>query len=276
MKTSFFGNILISTFLWVIFVLLVDGLERVLLVSIFFLIPILLSLTPTIKRDENSSSYHAFLLKSHLYLAVTIGTALLFSKGSIISGLLSILWAVFTLALFVYGVRRFLERGWYIIEENAIDTSFLYAHLGGITLSLYCFTSDKMISHHLFMAAIHFHFTAIVSTVFIGFVGRLLPLDQKIGHVYRWVVRGTMLSPLIIGIGILTGPWIQNVGLWIYTICISIYSYFVFLHVEKKNTITSICIQLSTIVMSITTVLSTIQGIFQLQGHTWINSEQWI
>jgi hypothetical protein len=276
MKTSFSRNLLISTFLWIICILLVDGLEKVLLISIFLFIPILLSLIPTIKRDESSSSYHALLLNSHLYVAVTIGIALLFSTGNILSGILSIPWAVFTLGFFVYGIRRFMERGGYIIEENAIDTSFLYVLLGGITLSIYCFTSDKIINHHLLVTTIHFHFTAVLSTLFVGLVGRVIPFDQKIGHSYRWTVRGIIISPLIIGIGILTEPWVQNAGLWIYTICIMMYSYFVFLHIEKKNTITSLCIQLSAVVMVITTVLSVIQGIFQLQRLAWIHVEQWI
>ncbi|MXQ55679.1 YndJ family transporter [Shimazuella alba] len=228
MKTSFSRNLWISTFLWIICILLVDGLEKILLISIFLFIPILLSLIPTIKRDERSSRYHALLLNSHLYVTVTIGITLLFSAGSILSGILSIPWAVYTLGLFVYGIRRFIERGWYIIEENAIDTSFLYILLGGVSLSVYCFTSDKIISHHLLMTTIHFYFTAVLSTLFVGLAGRAIPIDRKIGHSYRWTVRGIIISPLIIGIGILTDPWVQKAGLWIYTICIIMYSYFVF------------------------------------------------
>lgn len=276
MKTSFSRNLLFSTFLWIICVLLVSGIEKILLVSIFLMIPILTSLIPTLKRDGNTSSYHALLMKYHLYLAITTAIALAFPTGSMIAGIFSIPWAVYSLALYGYGARRFMERGWYIMEENAVDTSFWYAFLGGVTLSLYCFTTNPDFSNHLLMTAILFYFTAIFSTLFIGLVGRILPLDRKIGHLYRWAARGMMVSPLIIGIGILTNPWIQNAGLWIYTICVFIYSYFVILQIKMKNTFISLCIKLSAIVLTITTILVVIRGIFQLQGHTWLNEDQWL
>jgi hypothetical protein len=276
MKSSFSRKLLISTFLWIICIFFVDELEKILLFSVFLLIPIILSLVPTLKRDESNSSYHALLLKSHPYVAITMGTALLLPNENIVSGIFSIPWAVYSLTLFVYGIRRFIERGWYIMEENAIDTSFLYALLGGIILCMYCFTSDKIMTSHLLMTSIHFHFTAILSTFFIGLVGRVLPFDRKIRHAYRWAVRGFMISPLLIGIGIFTNPWLQNIGTWVYTVCIIIYSYFVFFHMETKNAITKLCIQLSAIVLVLTTVLSVIQGIFELQEHIWISEKSWI
>jgi hypothetical protein len=69
--------------------------------------------------------------------------------------------------------------------------------------------------------------------------------------------------------------WTQNIGLWIYTLCMIGYSYFVF-YIEKKNFITSLCIQVSAILLVITSIMSIINGIFQLQGHTWLSTSQWL
>jgi hypothetical protein len=275
MKNTFSKNLVISTVLWIVFILLVDRLEKVLLIPIFLMIPVLISLVPTIKRNGNHSNYHGFLLAYHPYIAVTLGIALLLS-ANILSGILSILWAIYTLALFLYGIRRFMERGGYMFEENAVDTSFLYALLGGITLSIYCFTVDKVTDHILLTTTLHLFFTAIFSNLFIGLAGRILPIDRRIGTIYRWSVQGIIISPLVVGIGMLTAnPWIENIGLWIYTLCMISYCFFAFFHIEKKNFLTSLCIQLSAIILVATSIVSIINGIYQLQGYTWINAGQW-
>ncbi|WP_028776003.1 YndJ family transporter [Shimazuella kribbensis] len=276
MKNTFSKNLVISTFLWIVCIFFVNGFEKVLLIPVFLLIPVLISLIPTIKRNGNHSNYHRLLLTYHPYIAVTIGIALSFSTN-MASGMLSILWTIYTLALFLYGVRRFMERGGYVLEENAVDTSFLHALFGGITLSVYCFTEDKVTDHILLTTTLYLFFTAILSNLFIGLLGRVLPLDRRIGTGYRWTVKGIMISTLVVGIGMLTtNSWAQNIGLWIYTLCMITYCLFVFFHMEKKNFITNLCIRLSALTLVATSILAIINGVFQLQGYTWINPEQWL
>lgn len=276
MKNHLLKNLLISVFLLILFITMSSNIEKVLLFSIFLLIPIALSIVPTIKRNGDSSKYHALLLKYHLYFAVTVGISLLFPTGSILSKIFSLPWAIYAFVLFGYGIRRFMERGVYLIEENAVDISFLYAFIGGITLSAYCFSADPVISNQYLMVTIHFHFTATLSTFFIGWTGRTIPLNKKLSFSFRWTVIGMILSPLLVGIGLLTtNLWTQNIGLWIYALCMIGYCLFVLLRMEKKNFITRFCIQLSAILLVASSVISVIYGIFQLQGHIWITAEHW-
>ncbi|MXQ55267.1 YndJ family transporter [Shimazuella alba] len=276
MKNYLLRSSLISVLLCGLFILMVSGYKMLLLISIFLLIPTALTFVPTVKRMSGErSKYHAFLSKYHLYFAVIIGIALLFPIGSVLSKILSIVWLIYSFVLFGYGVRRFMERGFYVMEENAVDISFLYAFIGGITLSMYCFSTNPSIAYHYLTTTFHFQFTAILSTLFIGWIGRILPTDRKLSTLYRFTVYGILFSPLLIGVGMLTNVWTQNIGLWIYTLCILSYCYFVFLHIEKTNFITDLCMKLSAILLVATSILSIINGIYQLQGWTWFPTNHW-
>lgn len=277
MKNYLLKSSLISVLLCVLFITLASGYEGILLISIFLLIPTSLTLVPTIKRMSGEGSrYHALLSKYHLYFAIIIGIALIFPNGSAISKILSIVWLIYSFTLFGYGFRRFMERGFYVKEENTVDASFLYAFFGGIALNIYCFSNNLSIADHYLSITFHFQFTAILSTLFVGWIGRILPIDQKLSILYRCSVIGMLISPLLMGVGMLTNPWTENIGLWIYTLCIVAYGYFVFLHIEKQKFITDLCIQLSAIILIAASILSVINGIFQLQGITWIESNKWL
>ncbi|MXQ55240.1 YndJ family transporter [Shimazuella alba] len=274
MKKPIFKNLLISVSLLILFIIFVADLEKILVFSIILLVPFALYLIPTLKRNGNNSRYHTFILKFHLYFAISVAISLLLPTGSVLSGIFSIPWMIYTFALFGYGIRRFMERGVYLIEENAVDTSFFYAFIGGITLCIYCFSIDQIIYYHL---TFYFHFTGICSTLFIGWTGRIIPLNKKLSFSYRWAAIGTMISPLIVGIGMmLTNLWIENLGLWIYTLCMIGYCVFIWFQIEKKTFISGLCIQLSAIILVISSILSIINGVFQLQGHTWLSTGQWL
>jgi hypothetical protein len=260
-------------------VLAADGLERLLLVSIFLAIPLLLFLVPTIKRDGNNSQHHAFLMGYHPYVAFTMGMAFVFPSGSIISGILSIPWAIYLLALAGYGIRRLLERGWCVLEENAIDIGMIYSSIGGIVLSVYCFggnilgyQEDKI----LLLTASHFHFAAIFSPLFIGLVGRLICISHKFGNLYRWTTIGLMASPFLVAVGIYTYSIVETIAVFLYATCLFMYSYFVLIHISKKaeRLLIRLCLQVSSVVIILTILLSVTFSISTLLGQNWLTIEQ--
>jgi hypothetical protein len=278
MNNSFTKNLLISTLLWIIFAVLTDDwLEKLLLFAIFLAIPLLLFLVPTNKRYGIGSRYHTLLLKYHPYMAATIGLAFVFPTGWI-SGTLSIIWAFYLLALSGYGVRRIMERGWYILEENAIDVGFLYAILGGIWLSIYCFIGGfaPYPRQIVLLTAIHFHYAAIFAPVFMGLVGRMLAVDQKTGTLYRWSTYGMMISPLLVAIGISVGHWLETLAVLLFAACLFIYSYFVLVYISKqvKNAIIRIGLQISAVIIVLTILLSIIYSFGLLFGTNWLTIDQ--
>ncbi len=260
MNNSLTRNLLICTFLWIVFLVLTDNwLEKLLLLAIFLAIPLLLFLVPTNKRDHTASRYHTYLMKYHPYIAATAGLSFVFPPG-LLSGILSIPWSLYLFALAGYGVRRLVERGWYIVEENAIDIGFLYGIIAGIWFCSYAFgfqiaTYPPKI---VLLTAVHFHFAGIFAPTFMGFVGRKLTIDQKAGALYRWTAIGMMASPLIVAIGIATTQIINILGGLLFASCLCIYSYFVLLHTSKeiKRLWIRLCLQVSALVVVLTILLA--------------------
>lgn len=278
MNNSIARNLLISTILWVVFVVLADGVERLLLISIFLAIPLLLFLVPAVKRDGSNSRYHDFLIGYHPYVACTMGLSFVFPAGGAISGILSVPWAIYLLALAGYGIRRLLERGWYVLEENAIDIGLIYSSIGGIALSVYCF-GGSLLGYRdeiLILTASHFHFAAIFSPLFIGLVGRELCPGSKLGKLYRYTAVGIMASPLFVAVGIYTNHIIETIAVLIFAVCLFIYSYFVLIHIGKKveRFIVRLALQASAVVVIITILLSITYSISTLIGENWLTIDQ--
>jgi hypothetical protein len=278
MKNLFARNILISIFLWIVFSVLVDGVERLLLISIYLAIPLLLSLVPTVKRNGNNSYYHDFLVGYHPYVACTIGLAFVFPTGGAISGILSVPWAIYLLAVAGYGIRRLIERGWYVLEENAIDIGLIYSSVGGIALSVYCFGGSLLgyQGEMLILTASHFHFAAIFSPLFIGLVGRKLCPGSKLGNLYRYTAIGIMSSPLFVAVGIYTSHIVETIAVFIFAVCLFLYSYFVLYHISKnvERFIIRFALQASAIVVMLTILLSITYSISTLVGENWLTIDQ--
>jgi hypothetical protein len=278
MNNSFARNLLISTILGIVFIVLADGLERLLLISIFLAIPLLLFLVPTIKRDGSDSRYHDFLMGYHPYVACTIGLAFVFPSGGLISGVLSIPWAIYLLAFAGYGIRRLLERGWNVLEENAIDIGLIYSSIGGVSLSVYCF-GGSLLNYRgeiLLLTASHFHFAAIFSPLFIGLVGRKLCPGSKLGNLYRWTTVGLIASPLLVAIGIYTNHIVETIAVLLYSVCLFIYSYYVLVHISNKANrfIIRLSLQASAVIVSSTILLSIVFSISTLLGDQWLIIDQ--
>lgn len=278
MNNSFARNLLISTFLWIVFVVLADGVERLLLISIFLAIPLLLYLVPTIKRDGTSSRYHDFLIGYHPYVACTVGLSFIFPAGGAISGILSVPWAIYLLALAGYGIRRLLERGWYVLEENAIDIGLIYSSVGGIALSVYCFGGSLLgyRGEMLILTASHFHFAAIFAPLFIGLVGRELCTGAKLDNLYRYTAVGIIASPLFVAVGIYTHHMIETTAVLLFAVCLFIYSYYVFVHTSKKaeGFIVRLALHISAAVVILTILLSITYSISTLIGENWLTIDQ--
>jgi hypothetical protein len=280
MNNSFVRNLLISTFLWIVFVVLCDGLEKLLLISIFLAIPLLLFLVPTIKRDGSDSRYHSFLMGYHPYVAFTMGLSFIFPTGGMISGILSIPWAIYMIGIAGYGIRRLMERGWHVLEENAIDLGLIYAAIGGISLSTYCFGGSLLdySGQMLLLTAAHFHFASVFTPVFMGLVGRLLCVDRKSNNLYRWTTFGMMISPFFVGIGIYSNHVVEMIAVLIYTACLFIYSYFILIHISKniERFTIRLVLQASAVIIVLTIILSVVYSLSNLLGTSWLSIDQMI
>jgi hypothetical protein len=272
MKNSFRKHLVIPILLWILFVAMVSDVKKgtFLLVVIVF-IPMSLLLVPTIKRSGESSVYHGLLLKVHPIFAIAIGLACVFPEGRMVSGICSLVWLLYAVVLFGYGVRRFLERGWYRVEECAVDISFLYALIGGIVFTLYCFDP-----HTVVIEKANYFYVAMLVPLFTGWLGRELPFYRKVSSLYRWIVSGLIVSPLIMGIGMLSNVWVESVGWLLYTVSLFGYCYYAFSPMENVKTVTKYSVCISSVLLFATAIIAIIDCVFRLQAYIWMDSTEWL
>ncbi|QDQ02723.1 hypothetical protein FOH38_20975 [Lysinibacillus fusiformis] len=136
---------------------------------------------------------------------------------------LALLYVLYTAFIALYGVRRFLQRGFTNIAEIAIDVGLIYLFVGG--LWFFAFIADintGFSSLITWLTAIHFHYSACLLAISIGLFGRL--------HKSKWysaVVVILLAGPILVALGITfsTSIEIVSVGLYIFAIyCLFILS----------------------------------------------------
>jgi hypothetical protein len=162
----------------------------------------------TSNKDRFSKRYYYFAIPA--YLAVAL---LQITPDSKWNGLLAAVYLAFTIIIALYGLSRFINRGFTHLEEFAIDAGLVYISLGGAWFFAYVTGIDTGFSPLItWLTAIHFHYSAFLLPIFIGLLGRLYK-----PRIYRIVCLILLVSPLIVAIGITISRWIEllSVGLYI-------------------------------------------------------------
>ncbi|WP_432360024.1 YndJ family protein [Sporosarcina sp. UB5] len=130
------------------------------------------------------------------------------------SGILAFFYFAFTLCIALYGLSRFLRRGFTTIEEFSIDLGMMYIALGGGWFFAYVADIDTGFTPLLtWLTGIHFHYSAFLLPVFIGLLGRL--------HKSRSYTISSILllvAPMVVAIGITFSRWIELFSVLLYII----------------------------------------------------------
>src|SRR5699024_10274667 len=83
-------------------------------------------------------------------------------------------YGFFTLFIAIYGITRFMQRGFTNIEEFAIDCGLIFLFVGGLWYIAYYAGIDTGFSPLItWLTAIHFHYSSSIMLLFIGFLGRI-------------------------------------------------------------------------------------------------------
>ncbi|MBO0992103.1 YndJ family protein [Bacillus sp. SD088] len=129
-------------------------------------------------------------------------------------GWVAAIYFLFTIMVAIYGVSRFLQRGFVHLEEFSIDLGLIYLAMGGAWFWAYEAGWNTGFSAILtWLTAIHFHYSAFLLPIFIGFLGR-----QAKSTAYRWISPLLLVSPLIVAIGITFARWIELLSVLLYII----------------------------------------------------------
>lgn len=157
-----------------------------------------------------------WLSKNYLYFAIPayVSVALLQITSSNWDWLLAGIYLVFTIIIAIYGLSRFLKRGFTHWEEFAIDIGLIYLAMGGGWFFAFIAEIDLGFSPLItWLTAIHFHFSAFLLPIFIGLFGRLYQ-----STFYKIITGILLISPMIVAIGITFSRWIELLSVLFYII----------------------------------------------------------
>ncbi|WP_194841439.1 YndJ family protein [Sporosarcina obsidiansis] len=168
-------------------------------------IPILLRLAYT-DRDWFWKYYPYFAIPA--YVAVMLEQLISTSW----EGLLATIYLFFTLFVAIYGVTRFLHRGFTHLEEFAIEMGLIYLAMGGGWYFAFISGIDLGFSPLLtWLTAIHFHYSAFILPFFVGFLGRL-----HTSRLYRSSTVTLLAAPMVVAVGITFSRWIEVGAVLLY------------------------------------------------------------
>ncbi|MCJ7840267.1 YndJ family protein [Lederbergia sp. NSJ-179] len=174
-------------------------------------IPIMLQLV-TNGEDWLSKNYYYFAIPA--YGAVAF---LQWTGQTPWDGWVAAIYFLFTVIMAIYGLNRFLRRGFVHLEEFSVDLGLIYLAIGGAWFFAYEAGLDTGFSALLtWLTAIHFHYSAFLLPIFIGFLGRLSKPAA-----YHWMTSLLLVSPMIVAIGITFSRWIELLSVLLYIIGIA-------------------------------------------------------
>lgn len=179
--------------------------------------------------------------------------------------LFAFIYLLFTLAVAIYGVGRFVHRGFAHLEEFSIDAGLMYLFMGGIWFFAFEVGIDTGFSPMLtWLTAIHFHYSSFLLPIFIGFAGRLYKPKS-----YPFFATIILVSPLVVAAGITFSPWLELVSVLLYII--GIYGFIVIASKipfkelpQKRFVLISFSALGITIIFSLLYAMGNAIGIFQV------------
>ncbi|SEN22009.1 YndJ-like protein [Mesobacillus persicus] len=223
-------NILLGVFSFFVYIALdwqqIHLVEALLLLSMLCFVPIAMFLVGNDRKDDR-------LVK---YLSTIYPLAALSAVLAIVTDVFvfSVVWFGFTVLITMLGLSRLLERGWKPISETAIDFGLIYLGLGGFWFFAYVSEIKIMSFSSLtnLLTAIHFHYSAFVIPIFMGFIGRKLTSSHRL---YTLVSLVIISSPMTIAVGITISRKLEFIAVTVYVLALIFYAFFVFTaHFQRK------------------------------------------
>lgn len=150
-------------------------IRAIFLLAVLVIVPLGLSLVATPDRSgRDAFSYRLTLLAQPFGAALAL-CSYLFEQGWT-AALLASAWLSVTICVSVFGIIRFLPRGFVRAEEVAIDAGLIYLSVGGVwfILSRYGLQPLGFGDTIVLLTAIHFHYAGFAAPLLAGLAGRTL------------------------------------------------------------------------------------------------------
>ncbi|WP_027963971.1 YndJ family protein [Halalkalibacillus halophilus] len=248
--------------------LTVSLIEILLLFAILVILPLTLALTETQDRQGRFFKSYKLCVYAYPVAAVLALISFIYPPG-LVGGMFSLGWLLWTLFVFFYGLSRLLARGFAYLEEVSIDVGLMYMALGGAWFSIFQFGIDVMDfgAQIILLTAIHFHFSALITPIFIGMLGRSSRQSQgSVSIVYRVMAVGVIISPMGIAIGITYSRLIEFMFVVVFVISLGAYAYYTVVKGRKlvDHTLAYLLLLLSSLTIVFTMLLAFYYGLGRL------------
>jgi hypothetical protein len=189
-------------------------IRAIFLLGVLVIVPLGLSLVATPDR----SGRHAFFYRLAL-LAQPVGAALalcsyLFEQG-LVAALLASAWLIVTMFVSMFGIVRFVPRGWTRSEEVSIDAGLIYLSVGGVwfVLSRYGLQPLGFGDTIVLLTAIHFHYAGFAAPLLVGLAGRTLDdTDNGAKRLLRIISIAVITGTPLVAAGITFSPLLALAG----------------------------------------------------------------
>ncbi|WP_349408526.1 YndJ family protein [Pseudalkalibacillus sp. SCS-8] len=204
-------------------------------------VPMILQLLVEVKTKHIVATWTAMASIFLLHIGLPMNAQILFG----------FIYLMFTLFVALYGVKRFFMRGFTNWAEISIDIGMMFLFVGGLWFFAYVAQINTGFSPLLtWLTAIHFHYSAFLLPVFVGFFGRL--------HESKWYkvcVPILLAGPLLVALGITFWPLLEVISVVLYIFALYTLIYLVFqTHFPSK--IQAFCVRLSFFTLAITILFS--------------------
>lgn len=196
-------------------------------------------------------------------LSIFLLQVVLSSTGQMV---LAFNYVIFTFFVAFYGLKRFFNRGFTNWAEISIDIGMMYLFVGGLWFFAYIAGIDTGFSPLItWLTAIHFHYSAFLLPISLGFFGRL-----HVSTWYRLIVPIILAGPMLVAIGITFWPLLEFISVMLYIF--AIYSLIVLaFRTRFQSHLQAILIRLSFSALGITILFSLLYAANNPIGH-WIVS----
>ncbi|WP_340372153.1 YndJ family protein [Peribacillus sp. FSL E2-0218] len=179
---------------------------------------------------------------------------------------LAFIYMTFTFFVACNGLKRFFQRGFTNWAEISIDIGMMYLFVGGLWFFAYMTGMDTGFSPLItWLTAIHFHYSAFLLPISLGFFGRLHDSTW-----YRVIVPIILAGPILVAIGISLSPLLEIISVLLYIF--AIYTLIVLAYETRfLSHLQAILIRLSFSALGITILFSLLYATYNSFG-IWLVS----
>lgn len=290
-------NVIIGGLSWLIFFVInltqwsfLSQIHLLITFGIAILTPLSVRLAIPIARDDTIHTLVHIILRIQPIIPLLVVVSLLLPQGEPAAALASG-WLILSLMLALLGVIRWVGRSTRTLAELCVDVGLVLSSVSGIWFFFYRLSGDFFGFTGVLvpLTAAHFVTIGMGALIIAGIIGRQLEKETK---VFRWIGWITIISPVIVAIGITHTNLIASVSLievvGVVLLSVSFVSldgyYLVRVRSSIGNPLASLILGLSALTLFVTMVLALGYSVgrftswFQfaildmVQWHGWLNA----